>query len=384
MYNSAANGPDVPVAIAVNPTNGNVYVAGYTVGSSGADDYQTVAYSDNGVLLWTATYDGPAQGADVPTALAVDPTSGNVYVTGYSPGGTSAAPTADDFATVGYSATGTALWVSRYDGTGHGVDDAAGIAVDPASGKVYVTGRSIGLVGDGTDQIDFYDFATVAYTSAGTSVWTKRYNGLAHGNDESTAISVDPASHDVYVTGYSIAKSGAGQFATIGYTAAGTKMWMAHYQGGGVSSSPTAIAVDANTHHVYVTGASRRGAGNFTNYDYVTTSYDATGTQIWSARYHGPGIRTDVATALAVDPSDGNVYVTGRSQGRSSGYDYSTIAYSGDGVNLWTSRYTGSNQPAGNDEAVGVAVDPSTHHVYVTGTSASKTGEVSATVAYAG
>jgi len=93
---------DRATAVAVDGS-GNVYVTGYSRGSSTSDDYATVKYNASGIQQWVARYNGPANvnANDRATTLAVD-AAGNVYVTGYSRG----SGTSDDYATIKYNASG--------------------------------------------------------------------------------------------------------------------------------------------------------------------------------------------------------------------------------------------------------------------------------------
>src|SRR5437899_1530233 len=83
---------------------------------------------------WVASYSGVFD--EEPTGITVDG-SGNVYVTGSSAG----EGTGTDYATIKYDESGQQQWVARYNGPGNGVDAASGMAVD-GSGNVYVTGES--------------------------------------------------------------------------------------------------------------------------------------------------------------------------------------------------------------------------------------------------
>lgn len=76
---------------------------------------------------------------DLARAMAVD-ANGNVYVTGQShpPDGSSF-----DIVTIKYDTGGNLKWTEQYNGPGNGYDEPTGIAVD-SSGNVYVTGRSLG------------------------------------------------------------------------------------------------------------------------------------------------------------------------------------------------------------------------------------------------
>src|SRR4051794_16644232 len=83
------------------------------------------ALAQGGAPLWTNRYNGPGNGNDVATGIAVDG-NGNVFVTGHSVGNGSS----DDYATIKYSNAGVALWTNRYNGPGNGRDTAVGLAVD--------------------------------------------------------------------------------------------------------------------------------------------------------------------------------------------------------------------------------------------------------------
>src|SRR5205823_2831036 len=117
-----------------------VVVTGRSVGSAGNGDYATVAYNaTSGAQLWAARYDGPAGGDDFAMSLAVSRDSTKVLVTGRSFGSTGS----NDYATVAYdSSDGAQLWASRYDGPAEGEDVAKSVAVSPDGTKVAVTGYS--------------------------------------------------------------------------------------------------------------------------------------------------------------------------------------------------------------------------------------------------
>ncbi len=341
------NGYDEATALAVD-VNGNVYVTGGSEGSGATLDYATIKYDANGTQLWVARYDGPGNGYDEASALAVD-VNGNVYVTGGSEGSGATL----DYATIKYDANGNTLWVARYDGPGYSTDEATALAVD-ADGNVYVTG---GSVGSGAN----HDYATIKYDANGTQLWVARYDGPGNSTDEATALAVD-ADGNVYVTGGSVGSGTDEDYATIKYDANGNTLWVARYDGPGSGTDvANALAVDAGG-NVYVTGGS---VGSGTDYDYATIKYDANGNPLWVARYNRPGNGTDVANALTVD-AGGNVYVTGGSVGSGTDYDYATIKYDTNGNPLWVTRYNGPVN--GYDQATALAVDAN-GHVYVTGNS---------------
>ena len=72
---------------------------------------------------------------------------------------------------------------------------------------------------------------------------------------------------------------------------------------------------------------------------YATVALDGlTGSELWSARYNGPGSLDDSATALALTEDGSTVFITGYSWSTDSGADYATIAYDAStGAVLWGS-----------------------------------------------
>ena len=111
--------------------------------------------------------------------------------------------------------------------------------------------------------------------------------------------------------------------------------WVARYNGPGNDvDMAVAIALD-NSGNIYITGRSR---GSGTDYDYATVKYDSSGVEQWVARYNGPGNGYDIGLALDTGLS-GNVYVTGGSKDTNGYLDYFTIAYSSSGSELWVARY---------------------------------------------
>jgi hypothetical protein len=377
-YNRPGNSEDIASAMAVG-SNGTVFVTGSSAisGLYYPADYVTIAYSEAGVALWTNRYNGLGNGDDRAAAVAVD-NSGRVFVTGSSSGSNDTILNPGyDYATVAYSAAGTALWTNRYDrGLGYGDDRATAVAVDN-SGRVFVTGYSTGSGFGGGD-----DYVTIAYSGAGIALWTNRYNGSAvefNANDQANAVKVDN-SGNVFVTGYSFGVGSGQDYATIAYSGTGVPLWTNRYNGPGNGGDNAADMAIDNRGNVFVTGSSM-GSGSTS--DYATVAYSGAGVALWTNRYNGTGNSNDYASAIAVD-SNGNVFVTGYSHGSGSHYDYATIAYSRAGVALWTNRYNGpDNLP---DSATAVTADSSSN-VFVTGSSANSGPFYSTdyvTIAYSG
>src|SRR5262252_9790349 len=138
------NGPadHFATSVAVRPDGRTVFITGSS----------TVAYNAaTGAQLWVNRTKGGGH-------LAVSPRGDRVFVAGINTGAT----TGEDYRTVAYgAATGARLWVHRYDG-GRSQDDVYSMAVSPSGGTVFVTGFS----GDGEGGNDYATVAYNAATGA--------------------------------------------------------------------------------------------------------------------------------------------------------------------------------------------------------------------------
>jgi hypothetical protein len=246
----------------------NAVVTGSSYNQQGNRDYYTAKYAAaNGAILWQQRYNGPANGHDDASAIAVD-ASGNVIVTGTSSNGTNS-----DYYTVKYAAQGgTPLWEQRYNGPGNLDDEAQAVAVD-AEGNVVVTGTS--------DKVGAYSavFYTAKYAGTnGTLLWERRARSEGNLFNVAGALAFDSAGNVVV---------------------AGTTYRFR-------PAFPPSYAPD-----------------------YYTVKYaGADGALLWEQRYNGPANEDDVlggARALAVG-SDGSVFITG-SSAAGRGSDYATIKY---------------------------------------------------------
>lgn len=302
---------------------------------------------------WVVHFNGISNTTDELIAMVID-NSGNTYITGRSIGdGSTVNPW--DIVTIKYNADGEAVWIKTF-GEDNKPEEPSDIKVD-SEGNVYITGYVTG------NQLNA-DFITIKYNAGGDTVWTRRYNGPANGDDIGIGVVVDDISGWVFVTGSSrgILSTTDFNYLTIAYDAAGVQQWVSSYDGPGNSTDiPTSIAY--KTGEVIVSGSSRATTSSLSA-DFFTIKYTAqSGDTLWTKRYNGSGNSFDEAKSIAIDQS-GNIYVTGISSTGSqpTDRDFATIKYSSSGDEEWVKIYNNVT----TDEAYSLAVD-SDANVYTTG-----------------
>jgi uncharacterized delta-60 repeat protein len=115
---------------------GNIVATGHTYNVESSRDYTTVKFSPDGDTLWVRHYDSGENGTDLAFDIAVDD-SGNCYVTGSS----YVTESQEDYLTLKYSPEGVLLSELRYNDPDNLRDFAHDVEVDEY-GNIYVTGSS--------------------------------------------------------------------------------------------------------------------------------------------------------------------------------------------------------------------------------------------------
>ncbi len=335
--------------------NGNVYSTGYFYGTSDFDpslgvvsftaapafgcDLYISKLNANATLGWAKQIS--SDGNDYGTGIAVDQTSGAVYVTGWFHGPTDFDPGLDSFIVnaaasdalfvLKLDAAGDFVWVRTLEGTS---SYGMAIALDNA-GNVLIGGQFDGTVdfdpGVGTENATaagLMDGFVLKLDANGNRIVDFQFGGT--GYDEVLAIGVD-LSANIYLTGDfdgTIDLDPGTQ--TTSYTADGYDIFVSKLDdvgnlqwgrqlGGTGNEIGNAIGVDGSG-NVHVTGKFTGtvdfdpGAGS-TAYtadgfsDAYLTRLDASGNLVWAVKVGGSGL--DEGKALTLDASGAIVWTGG-------------------------------------------------------------------------
>lgn len=416
-------------SLAVHPTNGDIYVAGMTSSTNfpgtagggqqnpgGSGDAFVARMDASLTTLKQATYLG-GSGLDQGYVLAIHPTTGDVYVTGWtqsndfpgtSGGAQSAKGAGDDAFVARLNAGLTNLMQATYMG-GDGADNPWSLAVHPTTGDVYVagdTGSSAfpGTVGGYQENCDGSRDAFIARLNAGLTTLLQATCLGGGGYDWAASLTVHPVNGDIYVTGNTDSDGFPGSTGGAQQTRAGqydtfvarlnpqlTSLIQATYLGGSDQEGATTIAVHPTTGDVYVAGwtVSNNFPGavgsaqenNGGRYDGFVARVNAGLTTLLQSTYLGGG-NTEAVSSIAIHPTTGDVYVAGTTDaddlpGTAGGAQEN---YGGGSLDGFVARYNAglttlkqSTYLGGNDYDYpnSIVVYPATGVIYVAGQTAS-------------
>ena len=325
-WNGPNNHEDIGRFVAVD-TPDRIYVAGstYEPGAGGAGhDYLLLQYDSDGNLNWFRRYGG--QGEETLSDLAV-PVSGEVIVTGFSPGLNSL-----EVATVKYDQLGDILWERRHPARGASSDYGPKLAVDGEK-NVIVSAADAG------------DYLALKYAPDGTLLWSRTYDGPASQDDFATDVAVD-AGGNVYLTG---AANSLHAFATVKLSPAGDFLWE-QIEPGDIGSvfAPSKLAVGPDN-NVVVAGSPESTCGVFQFKIWKCAS--ASGAVLWSDKQPSQPCSSFIFRDLTLDESGAALAACSGSAGGVEGH-MQVLRYSTDGVREWIREYDGPGTAEDTAEAI--------------------------------
>ncbi|HEY5535020.1 MAG TPA: SBBP repeat-containing protein [Ignavibacteria bacterium] len=225
------------------------------------DDLILIKYDSSGTEQWKRLYDGPINGSDCGTNLAID-LQNNIYVTGVS----EQQRYRSEYITIKYDSEGTQLWIQMYEIKGTVVIFGGNFPMlSDNQNNIYITGWILNKTGNGKDE----DFTTIKYNSSGVKQWLRSYNGPDNDRDDATAMTIDNQGN-IYIAGMSISSNSSSDCIVVKYNSSGERQWIQQYDGNANGWDILQdIKVD-NDYNVYVTGLSMSIGSDF---DVVTLKY---------------------------------------------------------------------------------------------------------------
>ncbi len=253
---------DIPQAIAVGP-DGNIYVAGSSLGTGSNYDFVTIKYNKFGQLQWIQRYNDAVNGKDSVVSIAIDKL-GNIYVAGTSDSTNSL----HTFLVIKYSSSGGRLWTKRYHNSINEWEEAKKIVID-SKNYIYITGT-----GYSSDTKD--DITTVKFNSEGIYQWDANWNDPNNSMDEVTDIKADK-NGNIYLTGYGTGSGIKNDFVTLKYDSSGNQKWAITYNSSkNTDDFAVSLALDY-LQNSYIVGYNQINKYN----NYFLVKYDTNGVKLW-------------------------------------------------------------------------------------------------------
>ncbi len=328
----------------VTDSDGNVYVAGMTMGAfsapppatpntnSGSTDIFVAKFDPSGTLLWVSQFGSSTE--DNIGGIALGSPSGflTLYVTGWTkgvmPGGTQGwrnsnagiEGTTDIFVAKIHPASGTVNWIKQYGTPGN--DFANGIATDLSS-MIYLAGSTTGTFGSADTRSTPEAFLMRLNADGDRMGWAYQFNVASNPTGTAAyAVAVESPSSfsNVFVTGLVSGNLQGSLFvAKFSYDFEPlATVTLGGPNRGSDKDQGLAIAVDRNR-NVIVAGSTQ---GNFEGNtssgadDIILAKFDRNLALLWTHQYGTEGHET--AHGVAVD-AEGSIYVTGVTETSASG-----------------------------------------------------------------
>ena len=396
-FNGPALGNDIATNV-LTDLSGNVYICGMSdqdVTSGENMDFCIVKYNINGTEQWVKTWGSTKEQRDVPSFLLFG-ADNELIIGGTADISSNKEYSSGDFQAVAYTTSGALLWEQSYS-VSNGYAHCADGAIDKngslaITGKVRVEGNSDNCVllqfnsegkfnfykeieasGENTDRVhqlvmdasgNTYlcgftfdtdgqrDMFVQRADTYGFTNWKYTYHGKGEENDEAMDLCVD-ANGNTYVTGYSKGKKSDYDVTTLKIAPDGMLEWEVHYDylnaHGDDRGSKIVLDSEGN---IYVAGTSDGDAGSKTDLDIVLLKYNPKGILIWNKRFAGKAAGDESVSGLKC--LSGNRIVLSGNTFNGTDDDILILQYNDAGLLQWENYHNGN---IGNDRSASLTID---------------------------
>jgi hypothetical protein len=363
LQQTAPIGDSFVRSIAVDSQDNIIVAGGSKFDVNHDEDFETIKLSPTLTQIWARLLNNAAQnGADEVQKVAVD-ANDNVIVTGNSPG----SGTGDDFLTVKYASAGGLTFQKRLNITGNSNDTPTGLAIEAATGNIWVVGTS-------KNNPNGEQTVTMAYDSTGAALNNNFpvKHGVTNGDSNGAAIVLDSGG-SAFITGTDFDSGNNHSIYTAKVLTGGFPLFEKNYvlsQNGDSFAFARDIAIGLDDNPV-VTGVEDSGSGTLIA---VTLKYEgqAGGVGLGTLLWHrdDPGLsppstanpafpQYDSAGEKVVVDGAGTVTIAGETAANSDGTTTYVARYSADTGAILDRTTFDNGYKSHADTAEGIAVDGS-------------------------
>ncbi len=294
---------------AVAERGGTVYVAGAESRPDLGEGLNWVvrAFSPAGVMLWEDRYNGPADGDDEALGITVTPSlTGVVYVTGRE--SRTDIGEGDNLLIRAYSPDGALLWSDSYNSPANDDDVGHGVATDALGTVIWVAGTEAR-----PDLAQGDDLVLLGWDAVGTLVSTGSYDA-AGGDDEGLAVAVSEAGDRIVIAGSEtradLGEARNGRVFVLDGGGVGLVWTRTHNAPANADDAFRGVAIDALSGIVTVSGFEERPDMAQAR-NWLTKSFDRDGNQLWETTGNGPANGDDESAGIVVRGGIGSLLVSG-------------------------------------------------------------------------
>ncbi|MCX6160777.1 MAG: T9SS type A sorting domain-containing protein [Ignavibacteriae bacterium] len=263
------------------------------------------------------SYNGTLGADDLYSAIICD-NSDNIYAAGYSSDGICSYIIFDKF-----NPSGTKLWSKTYRSRDNGYDVPVSIALD-STGGIYIAGYTKGITTS-------YDFLLIKYNQQGDTLWSRRYNGTANGDDRAIKVAVD-RNNSAVLAGNAVETGESINIVLIKYDINGNQLWQKKYDGSGHTDDKVNDFTFDKNNYIYAAALTNSNLGSGR---YYVMKITPSGDTVWTRTF---GTADGAANAIITDDSL-NVYATGKRYISSDTVSFFTVKLNSSGNQVWTSTY---------------------------------------------